>query len=115
MCKPFAGDIVTYIDTLSTRERITHELPPDTNALFVEGFDDAIIGYSLIRWEKEGSGDYRVVYDMDKMIDCLVKDGLPLEEAVEYLEFNTWGAYFGPNTPIYISSINKAVENERFR
>jgi hypothetical protein len=27
-------------------------------------------------------------------------------EAIEYLEFNTWNAYVGPNTPIYSETMD---------
>lgn len=92
-------------NSFSLRDIVEDEIPDDSQALFADGFDEAIIGYSMIRWE-EGSGDYRVVYDSEKMIECLVsRDGMAYEEAVEYLEFNTWGAYMGVNTPIYMSTV----------
>lgn len=91
--------------SFSLRQIVEDEIPDDSQAIFADGFDEAIIGYSMIRWE-EGSGDYRVVYDSEKMIECLVSgDGMGYEEAVEYLEFNTWGAYAGVNTPIYMSTV----------
>jgi hypothetical protein len=48
----------------------------------------------------------RVVYSKQKMIDCLVNDGMDLDEAMEYLEFNTWCAYVGDKTPIYVDEID---------
>ena len=39
------------------------------------------------------------------MIECLLKD-MELDEAIEYLEFNTWGAYVGEQTPIYVDEID---------
>jgi hypothetical protein len=45
---------------------------------------------------------YRAVYDVDKMIETLVKrDGMTWEEAWEYFEFNTEGSYVGEKTPIF--------------
>ena len=57
-------------------------------------FDQAIVGVS---------NEDRVVYDMDKMIELSCKaNDWEIDEAIEYLEFNTWGAYVGKLTPIYI-------------
>ena len=40
------------------------------------------------------------------MIEILFKDaGMPVDEAYEYLEFNTFGAYVGKLTPIYMETI----------
>ena len=37
------------------------------------------------------------------MVDILFYDaGMPYQEAMEYLEFNTLGSYVGERTPIYI-------------
>jgi hypothetical protein len=56
-------------------------------------YDAAIVGVS------EGR---RVIYDFDKMVECLVKeDGMSEEDAVEFIEYNTIRAlpYF-VNSPI---------------
>ena len=68
----------------------------DDETLFVDGFDDAIIGLDT-------TGDvFRVIYDRDKMIDMLrYRDSMELDEAIDYLEYNVWGAYVGEGTPIY--------------
>jgi len=64
--------------------------------LLADGFDDAIIGLDT------SQEVFRVIYDRDKMIDMLrYRDGMDLEEAIEYLEYNVWGAYVGEGTPIY--------------
>ena len=70
--------------------------------IFVDGFDDAIIGLDT-------SGEvFRVIYDRDKMIDILRDcDRMYLDEAIEYLEYNVWGAYVGEGTPIYAHEGNK--------
>ena len=36
------------------------------------------------------------------MIDMLrYRDSMELDEAIDYLEYNVWGAYVGEGTPIY--------------
>ena len=70
------------------------EYYPDSEILKADGFDDAVIGI-----EPESM---RLVYDRNKMFDILVNQGMDAQDAVEYLEFNTFGAYVGEKTPIYI-------------
>lgn len=67
---------------------------PDDEILKADGFDDAVIGID--------PESMRLVYDRNKMFDILVNQGMTMEESVEYLEFNTFCAYVGDKTPIYI-------------
>ena len=47
-----------------------------------------------------------MVYLKSQMIDTLIRDhDMDWEEAIEYLEFNVWGAYVGEQTPIYVNDI----------
>lgn len=72
--------------------------------LFADGFDDAIIGITSDRI----NGVERIVYDAWKMIDVLVKNnGMTPREALEYLEFNTFTAYVGEGTPIYVDVMTR--------
>ena len=65
--------------------------------LFADGYDGAIIGVC------GGHDSGRVAYSVPKMIDlCMREAGMPYEEALEWLDFNTFGAYVGESTPIYI-------------
>tara|TARA_R110000824_G_scaffold24319_4_gene85827 strand:+ start:2337 stop:2612 length:276 start_codon:yes stop_codon:yes gene_type:complete len=69
--------------------------------LFADHFDDCIIGVSI------GCDSERVIYDTEKMVEALVSsDGMTYEEAWEFLEFNTFNAYVGEHTPIYLSTGN---------
>ena len=67
--------------------------------MFATNFDNAIIGVSMgISWGT------KVVYDAEKMARTLVvSEGMTYNEAWEYLEFNTFNAYVGDNTPIFVS------------
>lgn len=42
------------------------------------------------------------VYDEQKVIDCLMADGMGRDEAIEYYEYNIAGAYVGPSTPAFV-------------
>ena len=52
-----------------------------------------------------GSGDPVVCYDRSKVIAILMKDGMDEEEAEEFFEFNVIGAYMGPETPVFITTV----------
>ena len=71
---------------------------PDESLLFADGFDDAIIGLDTL--------SLKVVYSKQLMIDILVNEDMTPEDAIEYLEYNTWNTYVGDQTPIYIDQID---------
>lgn len=65
--------------------------------LFADGFDDALIGIV----EQFGRPPV-ALYSYDMCITILMeRDGMEEEEAIEYLEYNTLGAYVGENTPAF--------------
>lgn len=67
--------------------------------LFADGFDDALIGVHFDRM----NGIHRIVYDSWKMVDVLCeRDSMTRVEAIEYLDFNTWTAYVGKGTPLFV-------------
>ena len=71
------------------------EMFPEEEFLTADGFDGAIVGVE--------PNSMRLVYDRDKMIGILMVDEEMDElDAIEYLEFNTWNAYVGEKTPIFI-------------
>jgi hypothetical protein len=67
-------------------------------ALLADGFDAAVIGVA-----ERCSKPALVVYDAEKCIDILVeRDGMTPEEAREFFEFNTLGAWAGEGTPLFL-------------
>lgn len=62
--------------------------------LKADGFDKAIIGVDII--------SERIVYDKQKMIEILITEGMNIDDAIEYLEYNVFCAYVGEHTPIYV-------------
>ena len=63
------------------------------NYLKADGFDAAIIGIDVL--------SERLIYDKQKMVEILSAE-MSVEDAIEFLEFNTWCAYVGEHTPIYV-------------
>lgn len=65
----------------------------DEELLFVDGFDAAIIGIDTV--------NYRVVYNIEIIIEVLISEGMSYEDALEHFSYNIQGAYVGEKTPIY--------------
>ena len=77
-----------------TRDELVEEHGMDLLFLSEDFFDDAIVGVSY---------NSQVVYDMDLMVDLFATNNDCTEEdALEYLEFNTWCAYVGELTPVFV-------------
>ena len=66
------------------------------DVLIADGFDDAVIGIEPLTM--------RVVYDIDKVIEILMDQGMDHDEAIEYYEFNIVGAYVGEQTPLFVNT-----------
>lgn len=67
-------------------------------ALLADGFDAALIGVA----DRCGQPSL-VVYDAQKCIEILIeRDGMTPEDAREFFEFNTLGAWAGQNTPLFL-------------
>ena len=67
---------------------------PAEELIIADGFDDAVIGIDV--------SSTRVIYSVKKCIEILcVRDGMSLEEAIEFFEYNVSSAYHGPKTPIW--------------
>ena len=57
-------------------------------------YDGAIVGTTH---------DDRVVYSFDKMVQCLMDEGMEYEDAVEFIEYNTLRAIpYWPNGPVVL-------------
>lgn len=94
-----------------TRDEIA-EINPE--ALLCDGFDDAIIGMA----ERIHLGPV-VAYDVEKMIEILMKDmevkpedieegqteeSVKYSMAFEYFDYNIIGAWMGEFTPVFITT-----------
>jgi hypothetical protein len=82
---------------MTKRDQLLAFVPDDT-LLFADGFDDAIIGLDTL--------SLKVVYSKQQMIEILVSEDMTLEDAIEFLEYNTWNTYVGEQTPIYVDEID---------
>jgi hypothetical protein len=71
----------------------------EINYLKADGFDDCFVGVG----QSFGLQD-RLIYDKNKMLEKMKKDGMTEEEAWEYFEYNILGAYISDNMPIFLST-----------
>ena len=63
------------------------------DVLLADGLDGAFIGLTP---------DGIAVYSRQLCVECMMEEGMDDEEAIEYLEFNTYCAYVGEKTPLFI-------------
>jgi hypothetical protein len=89
-----------FLNIMSTkREKIDEwvdEVFPEQEILLADGFEDAFVGVAL-QFNKPIA-----VFDYDKCIEILQKDGMSTEDANEYFDYNVGGAYVGENTPAFL-------------
>lgn len=70
----------------------------EEDILLMDGFDDAIIGYS-----QRINDPTLAVYSWELMLKILMeRDGMSDEEAMEYIDYNCLGAWVGERTPIIV-------------
>jgi len=72
--------------------------------LKIDGHDNAIIGTALI-WANKTRAEV-LVYEGAKIVGNLVRQGMTLDEAHEYIDFNIEGAYVGEETPIVMWAVD---------
>lgn len=85
-----------------TREEIDQHLQNiGQSALLMDGFDEALIGFS-----QRINEPLLAVYKWQRMVQILKnRDKMSYEEAVEYIEYNCIGAWIGEQTPIIVMPI----------
>lgn len=73
------------------------------DALFLdppETYDGCIVGIA-----DRAGGMSTIAYDRERCIEALVTAGMDREEAEEFFEFNTIGAWVGERTPVFITTL----------
>lgn len=68
--------------------------------IFADGYDEAILGIVA------SNGVEVVVYDAARVVRVLCRrDGMTLDEAESFFEFNIVGAWVGERTPLFLRPI----------
>jgi len=65
-------------------DKILEYFNEETELIKADGFDDAIIGLE--------QQQMKLVYSVPLCIEVLMKDGMSMDEAIEYFEFNVRGS-----------------------
>lgn len=78
-----------------TLDRVLEELDISAVAFDSPSYLNAIVGISH---------DDRLIYDYDKMVECLMEeDNMSMEEAIEFIDYNTLRALpYYPEGPIIL-------------
>lgn len=81
---------------MTTKEANTLLDEREESMLLADGLEDAFlgIGYQFTM--------PIAIYSKSKAIQCLMRQGMDEEVAVEYFDYNIAGAYVGEQTPIFI-------------
>ena len=70
----------------------------DEELMTADGFDDAVIGIDV--------NSTRIIYSVKRCVEILcVRDEMDLDEAIEFFEYNVYGSYHGPKTPIWCEDL----------
>ena len=92
----------TYI-----QETIETCLADDETVTLADGFEQAFVGIAR-QFNK-----VMAVYDLTKCLAVLMEQGMDLDSAKEYMEFNVTGAWVGENTPAFLTTAPDDWEQER--
>jgi hypothetical protein len=92
----------TYI-----QETVEACLADDETVSLADGFEQAFVGIAR-QFNK-----VMAVYDLTKCLAVLMEQGMDLDSAKEYMEFNVTGAWVGENTPAFLTSAPDDWEQER--
>jgi len=86
---------------LPTRAQIEEWLEKrEETVLLADGLDAAFLGIINRCGQKPVA-----IYDREQCIQTMAKDGMTRDEAEEYFDFNTQGAWVGEQTPGYLERI----------
>jgi len=77
-------------------DRLAEEYP---DLMRMDGFDDAILGVV------ERIGLQTVCYDLNKVIEILMKQGMDEQDAWDWYQFNMLGAWVGEATPVFLERL----------
>jgi hypothetical protein len=82
---------------VNLREQV-QEILQDENpdALFMDGFDEAIIGIA------RRTNLCVVAYDERICLNILMRQGMTYDEACDHFSFNVSGAWVGEHTPVIV-------------
>lgn len=97
---------------MTPKEHVEQLADNGEEILLCEGLEEALMGVQQT-FEKGGI-TFRALYSLNGCVTVLMgRDGMTYATALEFLEFNTLGAFVGPSTPSFLLDLD--VETVRVR
>lgn len=94
--KPLSALDMAALRFQEIKDALAEENP---DALFADGFEGALIGIA-----RRCGQPSLALYSYQKGVDILCeRDGMSLDEAEEWLDFNVVGAWVGEHTPVWLT------------
>lgn len=90
-----ADRVKKFVERMSEVRGEAFDEPP---LLTMDGYDDCIIGVA------QRFNEWFVVYDREKILKKLERDGMSEDEALEFHEFNQAGGWHGSATPAFLDT-----------
>ena len=87
-----------FAEERHAKQRVRELHAADPELLKMDGYDTCIMGVV----KRFGQADI-ICYDLEKVLNQLVRRGMTREEAEEWFEFNMIGSWVGPRTPCFLS------------
>mgnify|MGYP003666408138 FL=1 len=69
--------------------------------LLADGFDKAFIGIAT----RPGQPTL-AIYNKNMCLQILIDDGMDMDEAIDYFEYNAEGAWVGEETPLFLNPMS---------
>lgn len=76
---------------------------PKLDCFLIDGHDSALVGIAINK-DDLAENAFRAVYDPDQIIENCMEWAAGYDEAVEYCNYNIFGAYLGSAGPLYVSN-----------
>jgi hypothetical protein len=89
---------------VTPREHVEQLAADGEEILLADGFEDALMG--IQQTFEHGGIRYRTLYSLKRCVEIMMADGSTYESALEYLNFNTLGAYVGRGTPSFFLDLD---------
>ncbi len=85
---------------------LTEQEDSGEHVLLADGLEAAFIGLGT------QFNTTFAIYDMEKVELIFMGQGMSMEEAREWIEYNVTGAYLGPHTPVFVrrQTLEEALE-----
>lgn len=94
--KPLSALDMAALRFQEIKDALAEENP---DALFADGFEGALIGIA-----RRCGQPSLALYSYQKCVDILCeRDGMSLDEAEEWMDFNVVGAWVGEHTPVWLT------------